>query len=379
MTSNSSSLFRLHSIQVIQCTCPFFLHSACLHGFFGPDCADRCNATCNGCNNINGSCDHGCNPGWQGLGCQDACDQGSFGGDCSETCGHCRDIDQCSVINGTCLTGCVAGYQRGVCKSPCQYGFFGPDCADRCYDTCDGCNNINGSCDFGCKPGWQGYECQDACRKGYFGGDCSETCGHCRDEDQCSIINGTCLTGCAAGYQGIFCKYINVAFNKPAYMHSNWDGDTYDASNVVDGRKSDLTWHGGQCAVSYDTRTATWWVNMTSIHSIHHITIYFSIKKEPWGPSNDRTRFPLGFSVYVSNTTDRLQGTLCYKDNNFTRATIPAVFTTTCPVHGQYVIFYNEREPGVTYPDEYSDYVNSDLCEVEVYGECSLFLEVSLE
>uniref|UniRef100_K1PUW9 Scavenger receptor class F member 2 n=1 Tax=Magallana gigas TaxID=29159 RepID=K1PUW9_MAGGI len=262
-----------------------------------------------------------------------ACDQGSFGGDCSETCGHCRDIDQCSVINGTCLTGCVAGYQRGVCKSPCQYGFFGPDCADRCYDTCDGCNNINGSCDFGCKPGWQGYECQD----------------------------------------------VNVAFNKPAYMHSNWDGDTYDASNVVDGRKSDLTWHGGQCAVSYDTRTATWWVNMTSIHSIHHITIYFSIKKEPWGPSNDRTRFPLGFSVYVSNTTDRLQGTLCYKDNNFTRATIPAVFTTTCPVHGQYVIFYNEREPGVTYPDEYSDYVNSDLCEVEVYGECSLFLEVSLE
>ncbi|XP_052690988.1 cell death abnormality protein 1-like [Crassostrea angulata] len=76
----------------------------------------------------------------------------------------------------------------------------------------------------------------------------------------------------------------------------------------------------------------------------------------------------LGFSVYVSNTTDRLQGTLCYKDDNFTALTIPAVFTTTCPVHGQYVIYYNERRPGVTYPRGYSTDVNSNLCEVEVYG-----------
>lgn len=39
--------------------------------FFGPDCADRINDTCDRCNNINGSCDSGCNPGWQGLECQD--------------------------------------------------------------------------------------------------------------------------------------------------------------------------------------------------------------------------------------------------------------------------------------------------------------------
>lgn len=76
----------------------------------------------------------------------------------------------------------------------------------------------------------------------------------------------------------------------------------------------------------------------------------------------------LGFSVYVSNTTCSSEGLLCFKDSNFTLNTIPAVFTTVCPVHGQYVIYYNERLPEVTYPKEYSKYAEIDLCEVEVYG-----------
>uniref|UniRef100_K1QZ68 Multiple epidermal growth factor-like domains 11 n=1 Tax=Magallana gigas TaxID=29159 RepID=K1QZ68_MAGGI len=157
--------------------------------------------------------------------------------------------------------------------------------------------------------------------------------------------------------------YVNVALNKPAFLQYPVSHDLYDASNAVDGRKSDLSNWGGQCAVSWPKQTATWWVNLTTIHSIHHITIYFRTDNKPWGPSNRFTKYVLGFSVYISNTTDRLQGTLCYKDDNFTVYTIPAVFTTTCPVHGQYVIYYNERLPGVTYP-----FVSVDLCEVEVYG-----------
>eukprot|EP00105_Crassostrea_gigas_P007522 XP_011421800.1 PREDICTED: uncharacterized protein LOC105324433 [Crassostrea gigas] len=165
--------------------------------------------------------------------------------------------------------------------------------------------------------------------------------------------------------------YVNIAVNKPAYQYYPWrtGDDRYDANNAVDGQKSDLSWHGGQCAVSsYGNQTAAWWINLTNIHSIHHITIYFLTDNDQWGSSNYLTKLVLGFSVYVSNTTDRLQGTLCYKDDNFTRETIPAVFTTICPVHGQYVIYYIERLPGVTHPDIYSEYAASLLCEVEVYG-----------
>nr|XP_011417469.2 multiple epidermal growth factor-like domains protein 10 [Crassostrea gigas] len=162
--------------------------------------------------------------------------------------------------------------------------------------------------------------------------------------------------------------YVNIALNKPAHqLYPILGNDTFDASNAVDGRKSDLLYNGGQCAVSHNNQTATWWVDLNDELSIHHITIYFKTDNVRWDSYSEKIGY-LGFFLYVSNTTDRLQGTLCYKDDNFTLDTIPAVFTTTCPVHGQYVIYHNERQPGVTYPNYYSDDVNSDLCEVEVYG-----------
>ena len=72
--------------------------------------------------------------------------------------------------------------------------------------------------------------------------------------------------------------------------------------------------------------------------------------------------------MYISNTTNRSDGHLCFKDNNFTTSTIPAVFSTNCTKHGQYVIYHNERLQGTTYPAGYSPYAYNDLCEVEVYG-----------
>lgn len=168
-----------------------------------------------------------------------------------------------------------------------------------------------------------------------------------------------------------FCNcYVNIALNKPTYQQYPFSlgNDTFDASNAVDGRKSDLRWDNGQCTVSASKQRATWRVNLTTIHSIHHITIYYMTNNVTWGSSNYLAMSFLGFSLYVSNSTERLHGTLCFKDNNFTGGTIPAVFNITCTLHGQYVIYYNERLNNVTYPSDYSEFAESDLCEVEVYG-----------
>nr|XP_034317016.1 protein glp-1-like [Crassostrea gigas] len=168
-----------------------------------------------------------------------------------------------------------------------------------------------------------------------------------------------------------FCKcYENIALHKPAFQQYPFiDGEaSYDASRAVDGLKSDLSWSGGQCVLSSGRHTAIWWVNLTSILSIHHITIYYRKDNVEPGIIGLEAAAILGFSVYVSNTSDVSQGVLCFKDNNFTRSTVSTLFNITCPVHGQYVIYYNERLVGVNYPLEYSVLAYNDLCEVEVYG-----------
>lgn len=84
----------------------------------------------------------------------------------------------------------------------------------------------------------------------------------------------------------IYSLTVNVALNKPAYQQYQWNpGDSRsDARNGVDGHKSKRTLAGGQCVVSADNQqTATWRVNLTSVHSIHHITIYYRTGGVKWG------------------------------------------------------------------------------------------------
>ncbi|XP_062582655.1 scavenger receptor class F member 1-like [Saccostrea cucullata] len=172
----------------------------------------------------------------------------------------------------------------------------------------------------------------------------------------------------------IILGYENIALRKPTYQSSAYRSNkyadaTYDSSNAVDGLRNNLSAFGGQCAISGSRRnTATWWVNLTSIHSIHDIRVYYRTDNLPWGPFNGYTRRLLGFYVYVSNTTDRLGGHLCFHDTNNTAATIPAVIDIPCPVHGQFVIYYNERPKNSTYHREYSYDAHAELCEVEVNG-----------
>ena len=46
------------------------LNLACPNGSYGQDCTQTCNDKCDGCNNVNGSCDRRCKPGWKGDNCQ---------------------------------------------------------------------------------------------------------------------------------------------------------------------------------------------------------------------------------------------------------------------------------------------------------------------
>nr|XP_022304886.1 uncharacterized protein LOC111111958 [Crassostrea virginica] len=144
------------------------------------------------------------------------------------------------------------------------------------------------------------------------------------------------------------------------------------AGLAVDGRT--LT-----CAESLLGRTAEWWVDLGGVKNIHHVLIQHTTGNRERGKlyilptsyldkDKDNTKYILGFSVYISNTTNKEDGVLCFRDTNYTRATIPNPANISCPYHGRYVIYYNSRTDW-WYPEGYSTLTYIFLCEVEVYGK----------
>jgi hypothetical protein len=77
----------------------------------------------------------------------------------------------------------------------------------------------------------------------------------------------------------------------------------------------------------------------------------------------------LGFSVYVSNTTNKGNGFLCYHDANNDASSIQSVINIDCQVVGRYVIYYNTREGKLSQKPTYSKEAYIELCEVEVFGK----------
>lgn len=81
----------------------------------------------------------------------------------------------------------------------------------------------------------------------------------------------------------------NIALHKNATQLHPYDNPfvsaaIVDASNAVDGLKSDLSIFGEQCVVSAENQNeALWRVDLGSILGIHHITIYYRTDHAPWG------------------------------------------------------------------------------------------------
>nr|XP_022304879.1 multiple epidermal growth factor-like domains protein 10 isoform X2 [Crassostrea virginica] len=154
--------------------------------------------------------------------------------------------------------------------------------------------------------------------------------------------------------------YENLALHQPAWQSSTLTRLILHLRLIS---TADLAVDGSTptCALSRSERTAEWWVDLGGVKNIHHVLIQHE---------KDKYKF-LGFSVYISNTTDIEDGVVCFRDTNYTRATIPNPVNITCPHHGRYVIYYNNRTHP-PYPEGYSSKTSINLCEVEVYG-CDVY------
>nr|XP_022312210.1 uncharacterized protein LOC111117395 [Crassostrea virginica]XP_022312211.1 uncharacterized protein LOC111117395 [Crassostrea virginica] len=163
----------------------------------------------------------------------------------------------------------------------------------------------------------------------------------------------------------------NLALGKPVWEDQPWKGaKKLRGDKAVDGLYDDRSAAGGQCVISENyARTATWRVDLGGVVSISHIDIYFRTDNLP-RPTGSTSRMA-GFFLYVSNTTTKEDGHLCFHEIQRVNDTPSLDQRINCPVHGRYVIYYNERLPNVTYPSYYSMSAFYELCELEVYG-CSM-------
>ena len=82
----------------------------------------------------------------------------------------------------------------------------------------------------------------------------------------------------------------NIALFKEAWQENpykyqySWFILTYGAELAVDGRYSNLSAYGKQCAISEDkSSTAEWRVDLGTVHSIHSIHLQYRTDNLLWG------------------------------------------------------------------------------------------------
>lgn len=90
---------------------------------------------------------------------------------------------------------------------------------------------------------------------------------------------------------GLYSVLENVALRKNAWQLNPYENPNIirilDASNAVDGLKTNLSFFGGQCTQSANSKDeAMWRVDLGVVLGIHHITIYYKTDNVPWGKYN---------------------------------------------------------------------------------------------
>ncbi|XP_062580650.1 multiple epidermal growth factor-like domains protein 10 isoform X2 [Saccostrea cucullata] len=152
--------------------------------------------------------------------------------------------------------------------------------------------------------------------------------------------------------------YDDISAHKPTEQSTIYT-KTDVSQNAVD--RSLFT-----CSTTDSSNPAWWYVDLQKVKSIYDVEIYFRLYGTEY-EQRQRERM-YGYKLYISNSTDFSllhEAYLCYSHNG---PELPNLNVThVCVSFGRYVIFYNERIPGVTYPDN-KHYTYTQLCEVIVQG-----------
>eukprot|EP00105_Crassostrea_gigas_P046747 XP_019930895.1 PREDICTED: multiple epidermal growth factor-like domains protein 6 isoform X1 [Crassostrea gigas] len=156
--------------------------------------------------------------------------------------------------------------------------------------------------------------------------------------------------------------FDDLSYNKLATQSHTHIGTDYAAGNAVD-RISTTCMRTKAIGRNSPDKTVWWRVDLGRMYGIYSINVFF----RTWDGYEERQRGRFaGFSLHVSTTGDVQGSTQCYKDGP---QLPPLSFTTTCLEYGRYVIFYNERLDGASYPEGYElTNVFTELCEVIVQG-----------
>ncbi|RUS75283.1 hypothetical protein EGW08_016949 [Elysia chlorotica] len=233
------------SVTLIQPKMPYRHLWPCVPGTYGRGCKYPCSAHCKhgNCDRVNGTCLHGCNPGYQPPLCIDVCSPPTYGSNCRHKCSPYCPGPSCHPVTGVCNL-CKPGSRGEGCLRDCPLGTFGPSCLMFCADHCDGlhdCDRVNGLCS-PCPPGSRGRFCSRGCTHGKYGIGCSEFCSDfCRGNGTCNSATGACPAGCEGNLVPPLCKTgaISMALVCCVIASTYCTGDRV---NERVGSKYDLEW-----------------------------------------------------------------------------------------------------------------------------------------